>query len=332
MIQEHILKERIFSMCAHSVVHGVVHGVVHSVANRELQLLNLFEDFLSFWQAQSAPIDHYFKQVNKARSANSNDIRPYKDDFGQELENEDILKQLHKRLIHFIEQQKIDVAQFASASQAKHYQALLYAMAALVDELILQQLDWEIKSQWLPLLMELKLFKSRNAGDELIERMKLFAKTSHSLTQDEKQLAHCYLRILWLGFDGKYKEIEGETEQIKAINKTNRNNLQSLIENLIDKLEENEVMSEISQLFKDNVSHNINPINQSRLAPINKWKKIIFAGFTIYFFVALIIWHLFTYELGQALEKKLSVPSSASHLTDSTKTSASITQESGVKP
>jgi type IV/VI secretion system ImpK/VasF family protein len=276
-------------------------------AKQELQLLNLFESFLMYWQEQSVPIDAYFKKV-KSSSEEGSDTEQYKDEVGLTVETNDILKQLQKKLLNFIEQQKMQVSQLASASQSKHYQSLLYAMAALVDELILQQFDWDVKNQWLGLLLELKLFKSRNAGDELIDRMKSFVKTSQSFTHDEKQLAQCYLRVLWLGFDGKYKQLDGESEQVKEINDINRNNLLSLMNNLIDKLEENDVSNEISQLFKENISHNINPVEQSKLAPIKRWKKYILIGVGVYFFAALAIWHLFTYQLGQALEEELSVP------------------------
>src|SRR5262249_45923540 len=87
--------------------------------------------------------------------------------------------------------------------EAKHqgmledYQDALFAVVAWVDETIIKCSDWVHHRQWKANPLQLEKYGTRNAGEELFERLA-------RLRLDQKGIREVYYLCLSLGFHGQY--------------------------------------------------------------------------------------------------------------------------------
>lgn len=240
----------------------------------EFHLLELFEDFLSFWKSLREKIELHYNDGIDLTTAEGNKI-------------DNVPRFIQSQLLLFAEQQQKQVDIIATPIQQEFYQKLLYAIAALIDEQLLQQVKWKEEKQWLRLMLELSLFGSRNSGEKLIVQMQDFSQLSHVFGNDEKELAGCYLRVLWLGFDGKFADNPETLTQLKT--------------QLISNAELTIPDLSVKTIFPQAYIHNIINGEQSRLAPISRWQRFIVLGIGAYLSIAGIIWLTLTYHLEDVL-------------------------------
>lgn len=200
----------------------------------------------------------------------------------------DLAKFVQRQLTEFISMQQKSVEQVASGVQLQLYNQSLYAHAALIDEQILNQLDWDISQSWLPMMMELRLFKSRNSGVKLIAEMERFSSQPHNFTVDEKKLAEVYLKIIWLGFTGCYRKLPHKIAQLK--------------ERLFTSAELTIPDPDGHVLLEKAYKYNINPQQQSRLAPIKRWRKYGWYAVIVYLVASTLLWLAITKDLDQVLD------------------------------
>ncbi|MDR1551547.1 MAG: DotU family type IV/VI secretion system protein [Holosporaceae bacterium] len=103
---------------------------------------------------------------------------------------------------------------------------IIYAMAAIADEVFLS-MEWVGKKYWEENMLEQRYFGSQVAGE------KIFHQIDSTVTKNEPlsvEKAEIYLKILALGFKGKYREVDNESIAIdshiaklsKFIEKNNR--------------------------------------------------------------------------------------------------------------
>lgn len=241
-------------------------------------LLIFFDDFMDFWrQLRDAVSAHLDERADKRIEL--------LDDKGQPVEN--LNKYLHNKLLKFAQKQQQQVDLLASNMQLQLYRQHLYAVCAIIDEQILTQLNWDIKHDWLQTMMELSLFESRNAGSKLIDQMEKLASAPHSFSQTEKDLALIYVKVIGLGFDGKYRK---QSEKLKKLQ-----------ERLLFAAEHQVVPLTNAHLFGDSYLYNINPTEQSRLAPFSAWRRYFMLGVGFYLLASALIWLAYTYPLNQEL-------------------------------
>jgi type VI secretion system protein ImpK len=87
----------------------------------------------------------------------------------------------------------------------------VYAMAALTDELFILEVDWAGRDVWADVLLERKLFNTRNAGVGFFERAEaLLAERERDPLHAD--LAAVMLLALRLGFKGRYRGPHGMAE------------------------------------------------------------------------------------------------------------------------
>lgn len=240
----------------------------------EFNLLELFEGFLSFWLILSEKIEkHYNEGIN---------LTNFK---GDQVNN--IPRYIQRQLLAYAERQKKQVIQIALPQQQVLYRKYLYAMAAFIDEQLLQRVEWSEQKEWLSLMLELNLFGSRNSGEKLIEHIKNLSNKSSEFSVDEKALANCYLRVLWLGFDGKYSKDIEKLEQLRS----------QLISNADLTIPDLSVKTLFTQAYLYNASND----EQSRLAPISRWQRIIVLGVGFYLLISGFLWFVLTYQLEKSL-------------------------------
>jgi type IV/VI secretion system ImpK/VasF family protein len=88
--------------------------------------------------------------------------------------------------------------------EAKHqgmldhdYQDARFAIVAWADETILRRPDWEHHKQWRSCPLQLEYFQTRNAGEEVFERLE-------RLRSDQVDAREIYYLSLGLGYTGRY--------------------------------------------------------------------------------------------------------------------------------
>ena len=77
-----------------------------------------------------------------------------------------------------------------------------YVLAALADEVFLQELDWPGRAYWDGLLLEERLYGTRIAGERLFDLANLLI-AGHATGQDDLVVA--LMQALALGFRGRYR-------------------------------------------------------------------------------------------------------------------------------
>jgi type VI secretion system protein ImpK len=98
--------------------------------------------------------------------------------------------------------QKIYEVKLTASSLSHHYlEELVYLMAAFADETFVCLIDWPGKAYWSEHWMELRLFHSQIAGEDIFRRI------DRILTLQDygaEELSAIYLMVLALGFRGQY--------------------------------------------------------------------------------------------------------------------------------
>lgn len=104
--------------------------------------------------------------------------------------------------------QEKEVSRSGTPDEISAHRSALYVMSALADELFILELDWAGRQAWLDVLLEYRLFRSRNAGAHFFA---LANKLLESRIRDPLQvdMAAVMVLALQLGFKGKYR---GENE------------------------------------------------------------------------------------------------------------------------
>jgi type VI secretion system protein ImpK len=77
------------------------------------------------------------------------------------------------------------------------YHNARFAVLAWADETILKYAAWEHHSQWNAFPLQLEYYQTRNAGEELFERLE-------RLRADQQEIREIYYLCLGLGFSGRY--------------------------------------------------------------------------------------------------------------------------------
>jgi len=264
-------------MSAYSAPNGKVN---------DFDLFKLFEQLLAFWFVWQQDIEQHYRGDKLLVDSEKKLVQ-------------NVPLYLNAQLSRFINAQTIAITQYASSNQERLYQKLLYGYAAFIDEQLLQHTKWTEVDNWLPLMLEITLFGSRNAGDKLIDDMEKLTDELEELTdksvnilEDKRVLAGIYLRILWLNFDGKY---HGNIKKIDRLKKR-------LARYSVITMPDFNAPYLSYQPYSSTVIHE----DKSRLAPMGRWKKIMAYAALLYLFITGIAWWLITSPLSDQLIKKLS--------------------------
>lgn len=132
-----------------------------------------------------------------------------------ELSGKEMARRLAARLALLLEAQARKVRDYGSDEQRRQHQVALYATAALIDEVLLMELDWPGRTAWLDLLLEYRFFRTRVAGQRFFELVEqLLLKEPGGVAQSD--LAAIFLLALKLGFKGAHRGALGE-EKLRAL-------------------------------------------------------------------------------------------------------------------
>ena len=83
-----------------------------------------------------------------------------------------------------------------------------YVLAALTDEIFINDLDWSGREYWTSSLLETKLFGTNNAGSTFFKNIDRLLRKDPTI---RSELAKIYLLSLKVGFQGRYRGLSGDT-------------------------------------------------------------------------------------------------------------------------
>jgi type IV/VI secretion system ImpK/VasF family protein len=119
--------------------------------------------------------------------------------FGRNLDPTTV--RVWREMAAYLDQKMYEVKLAVSALSHDYLEEMVYIMAAFADETFVCLLDWPGKDYWRDHLMELRLFHSQMAGQDIFRRIE------KSLVRQDygvEELAIIHLMILALGFKGQY--------------------------------------------------------------------------------------------------------------------------------
>lgn len=194
----------------------------------------------------------------------------------ERIKDSDQARCISNHLRRLIEDQQKQVTRFGSAADNHAYRTAQYFMAALADELFLIHIDWQGQDDWLDNMLEQVLFGTSLAGDRFFSHVDNLLKNGHQDANND-ELAAIALLALRLGFEGIYRR------RGKAILARYRSRLYRLVGSASD-------FNEQQKLFPTAYENPLNPVRQSRLAPLSKWHRISVIAVVIYALVSSILW------------------------------------------
>lgn len=163
-----------------------------------------------------------------------------------------------------------------------------YVMAALTDELLILDVQWEGKEVWLNFLLEQKLFGTSRAGRDFFDHAERLLGTTIKDTL-YADLASVFLIALHLGFQGRYRGEHGDGSLQKL-----RLRLQRFIASCNP-----ERPKEDRYLFPQAYAKPISFAEQARLAPMGRWYRLAALALGAYLLISTAVWMIAVAPLTQ---------------------------------
>lgn len=194
--------------------------------------------------------------------------------------------QIWQPMARYLDQKMYEVNLSASAISFDSSNELVYIMAAFADETFICLVDWPGKDYWRDHLMELRLFHSQIAGQEIFRRIdRLLAR--RDFVVDE--LAAIYLMVLALGFKGQHLRNPELVEVYR--------------EKLFDRLlmTNPDLRQDSQRLFPDAYRHTIVDGSPVRLPEPRTWWLAVAGIVTAWLVLSTIAWIALTHSTQQTL-------------------------------
>jgi type VI secretion system protein ImpK len=175
----------------------------------------------------------------------------------------------------YLDQKMYEVKLSASSISHDYLEEMTYIMAAFADEAFLCLLDWNGKSYWRDHLMELRLFRSQIAGQEIFKRIvKVIARRDHGA----EELCAVYLMVLSLGFKGQYLHYPAAVDTYRS--------------KLFDRLQMTnpELRQESRHLIPEAYLHTVTEGAPVRLPEPRKWWLVVAAILAGWLILSTIAW------------------------------------------
>ena len=133
---------------------------------------------------------------------------------GDELPSSDsgeLAARLSAQLAGVLRTQEKEVSRSGTPAEIDAYRKAMYIMAAVTDEVFILELDWAGRDAWIDVLLEHKLFHSRNAGIRFFDMANALL-DPHTPDPLQVDLAAVMVMALQLGFKGQYRGARDDSE------------------------------------------------------------------------------------------------------------------------
>lgn len=179
----------------------------------------------------------------------------------------------------YLDQKMYEVRLATSALSHDYLEELVYIMAAFSDETFVCLLEWPGKDYWRDHLMELRLFHTQIAGQDIFRRIeKALVRQDYGV----EELAIIYLMVLALGFKGQYLRDPATVELYRK--------------KLFDRLAMTnpDLRRESQRLFPEAYRHTVTEGAPVRLAEPKTWWLIVVGILGSWLLLSTIAWLLLT--------------------------------------
>jgi type VI secretion system protein ImpK len=232
----------------------------------------IVEFFCSFYQTvaslkQAISLSHEMQFINVSKSdLPSNIIFPPENDR---------VKMIASYLSSVLSENYKLVQDKLTDDEIRHLNVVKYISAALVDELFILEFKWWGNEYWESVLLEQQLFKTCVSGEKFFTILeKLLTRSTGNSAQ--KELAIVFLMALALGFKGKYRNLNENTNIDAYKNKLLK---------LIGRKEES-----LLPMFHNAYDYTIAYPEEKRMSPLTRWYRIGLIFMLIYLILAHFIW------------------------------------------
>jgi type VI secretion system protein ImpK len=200
----------------------------------------------------------------------------------------DLASRVSARLAGVLHAQWMEVSRTGTAEEMKAHRMALYVMTALADELFILEIDWPGRESWLNVLLEYKLFRSRNAGTRVFDIAdRLLATHDHGTLHVD--LAAVLVLALQLGFRGQYRGGEGAVL------------LEDMRERLFRVVAHDHPPQTHGPAFPQAVQHLQSGGKAMRLAPLTPWFAATGIALLAYLVVSTALW----FQLIEPLQRSM---------------------------
>lgn len=259
-----------------------------AIYTNERILLQSFEESLGYWCKLKTRIQAH---TSKEKLLTNNDKTLVTD----------VVEYVHRDLCNHFKEQEQRMKNLMSSGQLVHYMQARYAMVALIDDELLQQNNaiWSLQDQWLNLLLEKSLFQTRIAGDKIIDRIDqllMREASADQISSQHQQLAYVYLSILWQGFRGVLR-LDEDNKRLNEL----KNKLIELCEVSPIRLDAEPLLPQPYAKQSDNPLKTNKAEDNSRLAPISRWHRIVVLAFALFLILSTAVWFGLTKSLNELL-------------------------------
>jgi type VI secretion system protein ImpK len=206
---------------------------------------------------------------------------------------------IQHQLMGVFERQRLDASQRGGEQHLQLYQEAQYLMVALTDEIFLHLLEWVGKDTWRTQLLEVKMFNSQIAGQRVFEKLKtlLNRRDPHTL-----ELARLYLIVLFLGFQGKYRNTT-DPQQLQEYENYRRQLYFFITQKNVDELYDR-LHYQVNQRIFPEAYHVVELKPQERhWLPSLWWWQVSFLALLVgLLLVSFGLWHQVTHDLNTQTE------------------------------
>lgn len=188
-----------------------------------------------------------------------------------------IASYVSRQLRSWIQNKKKVLASGSSAYETEMHGRVIYLMTALADELFIIDLEWPGKEFWVEdCLLEKAICNQCSAGKSVYTQLDALL-AGHRRGPLDDELAAVYLQVLQLGFQGRYRGNAEKLAEYRA----------SIVRFAGLSNEEK------GHLCPECYQHLLSSNEESRLAPLSLWYRMIALGATIYLMIGFSIWMIF---------------------------------------
>ena len=201
----------------------------------------------------------------------------------------DLALRVSSRLAGILRTQARDAAARGTSIEIKACTMAQYAMAALADEIFIldPQLEWVGREAWLDVLLEQKIFRTRDAGQRFFSFVEQVLRAPNR-TALHLDLASVFLLALQLGFKGRYRGEHGE-ETLRGYRRQ-----------LYRFTRQTDESQPLQPAFPQAYQHLLRGEKEERYAPLSRWYAVGRVAVLGYIAVSTLVWVVLMYPFEKA--------------------------------
>lgn len=188
--------------------------------------------------------------------------------------DKDMAEVISARLQRWIEKKRKAAHKVLTEKEYSRINETLFVAAALADEIFILEIDWKGKDHWESVLLEESVFQTCFAGERFYQGVAALLK-ERVLDHQQKSLLAVYFLSMRLGFSGRYR---GDEKTLNYI----RKKLFKRMSGSFDDVDTLVCPQAYEYLFES--------VQEYRLAPLTRWKKIMAQTLLAYVFISWLAW------------------------------------------